>query len=160
MRRVSVSIVLGLALGAGLATASSSEHGEVEENPMEVRGEFEISMKPAEPGDETFGDLILDKKYHGALTAVSRGRMLAFRTETEGSAGYTAMEQVSGTLDGRKGSFVLLHHGLMKAGTPVEWGVTVVPDSGTEELAGLSGEMQIFPVDGRHEYVLRYTTEP
>lgn len=127
---------------------------------MEVRGEFEVTMTPVategEGPDPPIGLIRLDKKYRGPLSGSSQGQMLAHRTAVAGSAGYTAMEKVTGSLDGKSGSFMLLHFGEMTKGTPTKWGVSVVPDSGTDELAGLKGEMEIVIEGGKHEYVLRY----
>ena len=82
--------------------------------------------------------------------------MLAVRTDVEGSAGYVAMERVTGTLHGRSGAFTLQHSGTMTRGAQ-QLSVTVVPDSGTEELAGLAGKMTIDIVDGKHFYSFDYT---
>jgi hypothetical protein len=98
----------------------------------------------------------LDKQFHGDLEAGSKGQMLAVQGEVKGSAGYVAMERVSGTLAGRKGTFALQHTGTMTAGAP-QMSVTVVPDSGTGELAGLSGKMTINSADGKHSYDFEYT---
>ena len=81
--------------------------------------------------------------------------MLAISSAVEGSAGYVAMEQVIGTLQGKSGGFALQHFGTMTRGTP-ELNVMVVPDSGTGELAGLSGKMQIIIADGKHSYEFEY----
>ena len=125
---------------------------------MEARGEFEVTMIPADesPAEAPIGRFRLDKTYHGPLTGSSEGQMLTHRTAVQGSAGYTALERVTGTLDGRSGSFVLLHYGEMTKGTPTKWGVSVVPDSGTDELVGLKGDLEIVMEGGKHEYVLRY----
>ena len=98
----------------------------------------------------------IDKRFHGDLEGTSRGEMLAARTAEPGSAGYVAMERVTGKLHGREGTFVLQHTGTMTRGTPT-LGVTVVPDSGTGELAGLAGEMTIVIEEGKHSYVFDYT---
>jgi hypothetical protein len=98
----------------------------------------------------------LDKQFHGPLEAVSQGEMLAFRSSVEGSAGYVAMETVRGSLHGRSGSFVLQHSSVMTRGTPAQ-SITVVPDSGTAELADLAGHMTISIVDGQHFYHFDYT---
>ena len=99
----------------------------------------------------------LDKQFHGALEASSAGEMLAFRSATSGSAGYVALETVRGTLDGRAGSFVLQHSSTLTRGVPLQ-SITVVPDSGTDALAGLSGRMvvEIAP-GGAHSYRFEYT---
>lgn len=126
-----------------------------------ARGAFDVKLlpQPAEGGDAAAvpGRMLLDKVFHGDLHAISQGQMLAFRSTVKGSAGYVAIEQVSGTLHGRRGSFVLQHSGSMTRGAP-ELSVTVVPDSGTEELTGLSGRMNIdIAADGTHSYEFEYT---
>jgi hypothetical protein len=98
----------------------------------------------------------LDKQFHGDLEGTSQGEMLAVVTAIEGSAGYVAMEQVSGTLHGRRGTFALQHLGVMTRGTP-QLTVTVVPDSGTGELKGLSGRMTIHIDGAAHSYAFEYT---
>jgi hypothetical protein len=98
----------------------------------------------------------IDKQFHGDLRATSKGEMLTAGTGVEGSAGYVAIEQVDGTLHGRSGTFVLQHSGTMARGVP-QLTITVVPDSGTGELAGLAGKMTIEIADGRHSYDLEYT---
>jgi hypothetical protein len=98
----------------------------------------------------------IDKKFHGDLDGVSKGQMLAAGTVVKGSAGYVAIELITGTLHGRKGSFVLQHSGTMTRGAP-ELSVTVVPDSGTDQLVELSGKMMITIVNGKHLYDFDYT---
>jgi hypothetical protein len=98
----------------------------------------------------------LDKQFRGELEASSQGEMLSAGTSVKGSAGYVAMERVTGTLQGRGGSFILQHSGTMTRGTP-QLSITVVPDSGTGELAGLAGRMAIEIADGMHSYDFEYT---
>jgi len=101
--------------------------------------------------------MTLDKQFHGDLEAVSVGEMLSAMTAVKGSAGYVAMELVRGTLHGKQGTFVLQHSAFMTRGTP-DLTVTVVPDSGTDELTGLTGRMQIIiEAGGRHSYRFEYT---
>ena len=123
-------------------------------------GTFEVKLSPQTPdenvGDPTVGRMSIDKQFQGDLEAVSRGEMLAVRTETEGSAGYVALERVAGTLDGRTGTFALQHSGTMTRGVP-QLLITVVPDSGTGQLAGLAGRMKINIAEGRHSYEFEYT---
>ena len=102
------------------------------------------------------GRMSLEKQFHGELEATSVGEMLSVGTEVAGSAGYVAMERVNGTLDGRTGSFALQHSGAMTRGEP-QLSVTVVPDSGTGQLAGIAGRMTIKIVEGKHFYEFRYT---
>ena len=104
--------------------------------------------------------MLIDKQFHGDLEAHSRGQMLAAGTSVKGSAGYVAIELVSGTLNGRMGTFILQHTGTMNRGTP-QLSVTVVPDSGTGELVGLAGKMAIDISGGKHAYDFEYTiTQP
>ena len=122
-------------------------------------GTFEVKMTPQaddQVGDSSVGRMALEKQFRGSLEATSKGQMLAVMTEVKGSAGYVAMERVSGTLDGRSGSFALQHSGTMTRGEG-QLTVTVVPDSGTGQLAGLSGQMSINIADGQHSYDFEYT---
>jgi hypothetical protein len=98
----------------------------------------------------------LDKQFHGDLEATSTGEMLAAMTEIKGSAGYVAMERVNGTLQGKSGTFVLQHSATMTRGVP-QMNVTVVPDSGTDGLVGLTGTMTIKIEEGKHFYEFDYT---
>ena len=100
--------------------------------------------------------MLIDKQFRGDLDATSKGQMLAAMTEVKGSAGYVAIEKVTGALQGRRGTFVLQHSGSMNRGAPALV-VSVVPDSGTEELVGLSGTMMIDVTDGKHLYTFDYT---
>jgi hypothetical protein len=124
-----------------------------------ARGAFDVKLTPQpsdrQPEDSALGRMWLDKEFHGDLEATSRGQMLTAMTDVKGSAGYVAIERVSGTLGGRAGSFVLQHTGTMARGTP-SLTITVVPDSGTGELTGLSGGMTIIITDGKHSYELEY----
>lgn len=123
------------------------------------RGEFVVSLKPAafEGADPEFmlGRMAIVKQITGDLIARTMGQMLSAMTGTDGSAGYVAIERVEGVLDGRRGTFVLQHTGTMKRGEP-SLSVTVVPDSGTEELVGLEGEFEIKIEDGKHFYTFEY----
>ena len=119
-----------------------------------ISGLFDVKMSPQAAGENeetSIGRMLLDKKFHGDLEADSKGQMLAHMTSVKGSAGYVAMEKVIGSLQGRKGSFVLQHSGTMNRGEATLV-LTVVPDSGTEELEGLSGSMTITITDGKHYY--------
>ncbi len=127
---------------------------------QKISGEFQVKMTPQAftegVGDSSIGRMSLDKQFHGDLEATSQGQMLAAGTDTEGSAGYVALERVSGTLDGLSGSFALQHNGVMNRGAP-QLTITVVPDSGTGQLTGLAGSMNIRREDGKHFYDLEYT---
>ena len=129
-----------------------------------ARGEFVVSLKPlafegADP-ELKLGRMSIDKQISGDLTADAVGQMLSAMTSTNGSAGYVAIERVSGVLNGKRGTFVLQHTGTMNRGAP-SLVVTVVPDSGTEELVGLEGEFKINIEEGKHfyEFIYRLPTQ-
>ena len=105
---------------------------------------------------QLLGRMTIDKQFHGDLEATSKGQMLTAGTNVKDSAGYVAIEKVSGVLHGRSGTFVLQHTGVMTRGTP-QLTITVVPDSGTDQLTGLSGKMAISIVEGKHTYDFDYT---
>lgn len=161
---VAVSLCLIVGFGAlGYAQTQSRIPGKVkkETNRMsQASGDFEVKMtpRPAEAKSSTpaIGSYSLDKKFHGDLEGTSQGEMLAVGTAVEGSAGYVAMEQVKGTLEGRTGTFALQHTGTMTRGAP-QLSVTVVPDSGTGQLTGLAGKMNIKIDGGKHSYEFEYT---
>jgi imidazole glycerol phosphate synthase subunit HisF len=99
----------------------------------------------------------IEKQISGDLEAVTSGQMLSAMTDTKGSAGYVAIEKVTGKLHGRQGSFVLQHSGTMNRGTDSALLVSVVPDSGTGELVGLQGAFNIIIADGKHSYEFTYS---
>jgi Protein of unknown function (DUF3224) len=126
----------------------------------QAKGTFEVKVKPL-PADEkveglTVGRMSIHKQLKGDLEGTSKGEMTTVGTSVPGSAGYVAVEQVTGTLAGRSGSFVLLHQGTMK-GEAFDLAITVVPDSGTGQLEGLAGTMTIIITEGKHSYELDYT---
>lgn len=127
---------------------------------MLATGEFEVNLQPLDPyntgsAGTALGRLSIDKAFHGDLEAQSQGEMLSAMTPAQDSAGYVAIEQVSGTLNGRAGSFVLQHFGIMHGGRN-RLILEVVPESGTGELAGLSGSMRIDMKEGKHLYEFDY----
>jgi predicted flavoprotein YhiN len=128
-------------------------------------GEFEVQLVPqgqpdsaesTAPGSSTLGRMSIDKQFHGDLEATSKGEMLSAMTGVKGSAGYVAIERVVGTLNGQSGSFVLQHSGTMAHGDS-QLSITVVPDSGSDQLVGLAGKMTINIVDKKHFYEFEYT---
>jgi hypothetical protein len=129
--------------------------------PHIAKGEFEVKLLP-QPADDNVGDpmigrLSLDKTFTGGLTGVSKGQMLGSQSETEpGKGGYVAMERFVGTLDGKKGSFLLQHIGTMD-GTGAVMDISVVPGSGADELKGITGKF-VIKMDGKkHLYEFEYT---
>ena len=131
-------------------------HPHPHQHQHRLTGTFSVSMQP-QPWPEvdtpgiTVGRLLLSKQYQGDLQATAQGQMLSAMTGVQGSAGYVAIEVVTGSLLGKTGSFALQHCGLMDRGTPT-LSVTVVPDSGTGELEGLVGTLGIRRADGQHFY--------
>lgn len=125
-----------------------------------AQGTFEVQLTPQPLAHAEaaagLGRLMIDKQYQGDLAAIGRGEMLSARTALEGSAGYVAIEQVTGTLNGRQGSFVLQHSGTLARGAQ-QLSISVVPDSGTGPLAGLSGTMTLAISDGVHAYNFAYS---
>ena len=121
-------------------------------------GTFEVKLVPQDDKSEdaTMGRMTINKQFHGDLEGVSKGQMLTALTSVEGSAGYVAIERVSGTLHGRSGSFALQHSSVMSRGEPQQ-NIIVVPDSGDGQLAGLAGRMTITIADGKHSYEFEYT---
>jgi len=119
-----------------------------------AKGAFQVKLTP-EKSDDYIARMAIEKTFKGDLEAASSGQMLSATTEVQGSAGYVAMERVSGTLHGRHGTFLLQHGGTMERGK-TQLVIHVVPDSGTGELAGLSGEMEIHVADGEHSYDFKY----
>jgi hypothetical protein len=161
-----------LAFGAGLAAfawglsahaAPSSSTAAPPRSAMAAHasGSFDVTLTPQGPEDKaegsTLGRRSIEKRYHGDLDATSKGQMLTGVSDVPGSAGYVAIERVTGTLKGRRGSFLLQHTGTMSKASGYVLSVTVVPDSGAGELLGLSGKLDIKIVDGKHLYEFEYT---
>lgn len=125
-----------------------------------AEGPFDVKTTPMAPDDFTNGTSLsrfsLIKQYHGALEAAAKGEMLTSGSPESGAAGYVAIEEVSGSLDGRKGSFALQHWGTMQPGK-FELRVEIVPGSGLGELAGIAGTLIITNNAGKHAYALDYT---
>lgn len=122
----------------------------------DATGTFEVTLTPTSEADAPVGAMAIAKTFHGDLDGSSAGQMLAVRSGVAGSAGYVAMERVTGSIAGRQGSFALQHSGTMDRGAQ-SLSVIVVPDSGTGGLSGLSGAMEIRIEGGQHFYALRYS---
>jgi hypothetical protein len=126
-----------------------------------AKGEFDVKLNPISayapdsPAGPPLGRLSIDKNFRGDLAATSVGEMLTAGSAIKGSAVYVAVERVTGTLNGKTGTFALHHTGVMKRGNG-ELSVVVAPDSGTGELTGLTGEMAIIIADGKHSYEFEY----
>ena len=128
--------------------------------PTLAKGTFSVEIKPqVEPNTAegvSLGRMSLDKRFEGDLVASGKGEMLTALTPTKGSAGYVAIERVTGTLQGRSGSFVFQHSGTMDHGAQ-RLSITVVPGSGTGALAGISGTFKINITEGKHFYEFEYS---
>ncbi len=127
---------------------------------MQVEGSFEVNLKPVDAyasglDGNNLARMTLDKTFHGPLAGTSKGEMLSVMTGVEGSAGYVAIEQVQGSLEGKRGGFVLQHFGIMCNGND-RLILEVVPGSATGALAGLTGSMNIIVSDGQHHYEFDY----
>lgn len=125
----------------------------------EAKGTFEVKLEPQGESDKATGSTMarmsIDKTYHGDLEGSAKGTMLTAGTDVKGSAGYVAIERVTGTLNGKTGSFVLQHSGTLTRGAPVQ-NITVVPDSGTGQLSGITGKFLVIIADGKHSYQFDY----
>jgi hypothetical protein len=157
-----ICLCLGFRVLAHAQTPSPTPGAASKGKTMSLRasGTFDAKLTAQEWDDKaeraTLGRMSIDKRFHGDLEATSKGEMLTAGTAVKGSAGYVAIERVSGTLQGRSGAFVLQHSGTMARGTP-QLTITVVPDSGTGQLAGLAGKMTVNIADGKHSYDFEYT---
>jgi hypothetical protein len=155
-RTLAITIIfLILSIGSSAQTAKKGTAG-----MTLATGPFDVKVTPQsdDKGDgSTLGRMSLDKQYHGDLEATAKGEMLyASSTSVLTSGSYAAVERVTGKLNGRSGSFALVHKGTMSGATQ-QMEITIVPDSGSGELAGISGSMKILiGADGKHSYELEY----
>lgn len=126
--------------------------------PAHARGTFDVKVTPAPTDDKDAipSRFLLEKQFHGDLVGTSKGQMLAAGDFTKGSAGYVAIEQITGTLAGRTGSFALQHSGTVTNGVQ-ELHIKVVPGAGTGQLEGITGTMMIEIKDKKHFYDFEYT---
>ena len=157
MRNYILCLALSLAAGANPA-AAIGQKGTVMAKHASGTFDVKIGPQPAEAhvGDPTIARMAIDKQYHGDLEATGFGQMLAGMGEVKDSGGYVAIERVRGTLHGRTGSFAVQHRGIMTRGAQ-DLVITVIPDSGTDALTGITGTMTIEIKDGKHYYGFDYT---
>ena len=128
---------------------------------MTITGTFTVEMSPLDHSVKhedgcILGRMALSKTFEGPLSGSSQGEMLTAMTALKGSAGYVAIEKFVGTLENKTGSFVLQHFGIMSAPGESRLVLEVVPDSGTNQLSGLSGKMEIDREDGKHSYTFHF----
>jgi len=151
MRCACLALTFALSLGATQNDGGATVH---------ARGAFDVKLtpRPADTGDKSsIGQMSVAKQYHGDLDGIGTGEMLTGMTAVKDSAVYVAIERVTGTLDGRHGSFTLSHIGTMNRGAQ-DLRIAVVPDSGTDRLTGIAGTMSItIDKDGKHFYDFAYT---
>ena len=163
-----LGLIMALCLSIGLSASAYPQAHPSTPNPAQkgahmethASGTFDVKITPQPPDDKAspspIGRMLIDKQLHGDLEATSIGQMLSFGTETKGSGVYVAIERITGTLHGRSGSFAMQHSGTMIRSVP-HLIVTVVPDSGTGQLVGLTGKFAINIADGKHSYDFDYT---
>lgn len=155
-----VAAIVFLFLTGAAASAQSTPSAQ-KETPVanHASGPFDVKVIPQEDpsGDTSVGRFTLDKQYHGDLEGSGKGQMLTASTAVKGSGAYVAIERVTGTLKGREGTFALQHMGTMTQNAP-QLTINIVPDSGTGQLKGIAGKMNItIAADGKHSYELEYT---
>lgn len=153
------TLPLFCALSSGASMTAQTPPARAPLASLAAAGAFDVKVEPTQDAalpDTRMGRMALVKTYHGDLEATAAGVMLTAGNPASGSAGYVALETVQGTLKGRKGSFLLQHAGTLDGGAQ-SLSITVVPGSGTGELAGLAGRMTIEIKEGKHTYALAYT---
>lgn len=156
-RRAGAVILVGLIAAVSVPAQSRSPKESLVTN--HASGPFDVKVIPQDDksDDPLLARMTLDKQYHGDLDGTGKGQMLTASTDVKGSGAYVAIEKVTGTLNGRSGTFVLQHSGTMTNNAP-QLTITVVPDSGTGELKGISGKMTIIvAAGGKHSYDFEYT---
>jgi hypothetical protein len=164
--RIRICIVLLVSVWMNVPGVAAQSHAatpapaQKEGKVLHAKGTFEVKLVPQKDdnlaGHPALGRMSINKDFHGDLQGSSVGEMLTGGTDVKGSGAYVAIEQVTGTLNGRSGTFLLQHRGVMTKGAP-ELLVTVVPDSGTGQLTGLAGNFNIIIADGKHSYDFEYT---
>jgi hypothetical protein len=154
MSRITVLAAL-FAIGCAARTPPT-QHAQESAMHRRATGTFDVKVTPIDP-DPMRGHLRFEKQFRGDFVGASAGEMFTTGTAVEGSAGYVARERITGVLDGKRGSFAVQHLGTMRAAEAFKLQVEIVPDSGTEQLVGLSGAMKIIiEPDGTHRYELEY----
>jgi Protein of unknown function (DUF3224) len=143
-----------LALAAAAAMFASPLHAK--DNEMHhAAGEFEVKLVPVSEASDALMRMSIDKQFHGDLEATSEGQMMAGGNEANGARVYVALETITGTLNGHKGSFILAHRGTMTSSDQA-LSIIIVPDSGTEDLRGIKGTFGIEITGGKHLYKMDY----
>lgn len=155
-------LALALVLGADGTASAQTTPSQRREYTVTQRatGSFEVRLTPQPVHEEAEGVLgrrSIAKEFRGELAGTSLGEMLSYWADETSSGAYVAVERFTGTVAGRTGSFLLAHKGIMERGGGPPLDITVVPDSGTGELKGIAGSIDIIMEGGRHDYVFEYT---
>ena len=155
--RLSIIVVLVCALIVSVSTVFTQTQSQGKAMTNRASGTFEVKLSPQDEGTGApVGRMTIDKQFKGDLVGTSKGQMLmASSGSVQSSAGYVPIEKVTGTLNGRRGTFYLQHSGTMTRGAG-ELTITVIPDTGTDQLLGLRGKMNIIIADGKHSYEFDY----
>jgi hypothetical protein len=165
---VNITVARGATASADLSKCSggatvAKKELSTSNKPMTTKasGTFDVKLLPQSAGDyDALGRMTIDKIFHGELEGTSVGQMLTGMSPSEKTSGaYVAIEKVTGTVNGKSGSFILEHRGIMNRGAQ-SLQVRIVPDSGTGELTGISGELEIIIEGKKHSYVLSYSLDP
>src|SRR5215467_5521410 len=159
LRHRVVPALVGLVLICSTFGQSSASPKKEAPVTNHASGPFDVKVTPQDDktDDPLLGRMSLDKQYHGDLEGTGKGQMLTAGTSVKGSGAYVAIEKFTGTLKGHSGTFILQHLGTMTQNAP-QLSVSIVPDSGTGELKGISGKMTInIAPGGKHSYDLEYT---
>jgi hypothetical protein len=156
MRSLLFTLVLGLPLAPAAAQTAPAPTAKAEKM-LQGKGSFEVKMAPTDHAPAPIlASYSLDKSYHGDLEGTGKGEMLSAGDPKTGNAGYVAIEQITGRLNGKDGSFALMQSAIMATGIEPKMTVTIVPGSGTGELSGIYGSMTITIAGGKHSFTIDY----
>ena len=165
--RFTIATTLCLSLGTG-PLANATTQGAAIQTPAkgtvmtsQANGTFDVKVAPL-PNDEkvpglTVGRMSIDKQWKGDFEGTSKGEMMTTGSEVKGSGGYVAVEQMTGSLKGRRGAFTFIHQATMRQNSDFNMSIKVVPDSGTGQLVGLTGTLTIIIEGSKHSYKFDYT---
>jgi hypothetical protein len=142
--------------GSGVTVSTQTHTAHMNTATMRASGTFDVKITPLTSEDPLLQRMNIDKQFHGDIEGTSKGQMMAAGTDVKDSGVYVALEKVTATVNGKSGSFLLQHSGVMTKGVP-HLSVTVVPDSGTGQLTGLAGQLAIKIEGGKHFYDFDYT---
>jgi len=151
---IRITLIIFIFILGNIPYAFSENQINTTDISMAATGSFEVKLDPQNDEVAPAGRMLINKVYSGGLVGSGIGQMISKRTES-GSAVYSAIEEFEGSLDGKIGSFTLVHRGFMSPDKQ-SLEITVLEDTGTEELEGISGKLEIMQDQGKHSYVLDY----